>query len=251
MDSLQTYRDVISIDEREKDLLHFLQVINNKIRRYDATRWVGITTPRIIGAPAGHCIWVQLENPVFGAYWYKIRSIKFKRNEVILSVVQVRPVQDDSGIVLNNESDSISYDSILQSIKIGFKEKMSFFAKEVVTFNNAKSSVLFLGVLFMTIFTGLVQLAHYLGDWSLRFMREFSYLLKTATPVLLSIINMFNRIVAGFYTLIALIWRDSKAPKTVYVTNQVDYAPTFNRDFGQNKEVARRRALPPTQYYQK
>jgi len=83
----------------------------------------------------------------------------------------------------------------------------------LMTFDNAKGIIVFLVVLITACVTGLFQSLHYLGDYSLRFMREFSYIIHAATPIFLAVIDFFSKVVGGFYLLLSMMWRSYFQPE--------------------------------------
>lgn len=83
-----------------------------------------------------------------------------------------------------------------------------------MTIQNTKQAIVFFGVLFMALFSGIIQLIQFSGEFTLRLIREVSNLLHASTPIVISIINMIGKIIGGFYLLIAMMWRDGKQPTT-------------------------------------
>lgn len=103
---LNTYRSVVLIDKNEHELINDLEIIIGKLQSFD--KWVGITTPNIIGAPAGYCLWVDLEEEIFGSFWFQIRSIKFKQKEISIKLKKLRPITQttvDRNTTLDNSSE--------------------------------------------------------------------------------------------------------------------------------------------------
>lgn len=294
--NLKAYRDVIQINKDEKDLLFDLDVVLKRIRKY-TNKWVGITTPDIIGAPAGHCLWVELQTEVFGCYWYQIKTIKFKENEVTLKIKQLRSatnisdsprlkkatperkvtperkatvqgkatVQDKTilqgSTILeghapsplkpndesaNNPSEDPGFDfgETMQAIAESCINKCSYIFTNIVTIKNTKDVIVFLSVLIMTLFTGAIELIKYLGDFSIRLMREASFFINSMSPIIIATINMIGRSIGGLYMLIAMLWRDRNAPVTAYQTQ-----PPKPLGIEQNYyRFADRRGLPEPRY---
>lgn len=212
--NLKAYRDVIVVSKNEHDLLHDLEVVRKRIASVYKGRWVGITTPEIVGAPAAHCLWVELPEEVFGSYWYKIKTVRFREQEILLKVAIVRPVNkataDASNIENINhkkvendaktEDNEYSFTDFKKSLKDrGIYIQSATFAvlKDVVTYQNTKDTIIFLSVLLMAIGASSVKLMHYVAEYSLRLLHEVSGLIRAVTPFFVACIDMVGKVIGA------------------------------------------------------
>lgn len=222
---LKEYRDVIVVDGDEKDLHVDLEVIKKRLSNVFRERWIGITTPKTIGAPAGYCIWVDLPEEVFGKYWYKIRSVSFRDGEILLKIKQLKAISLNCSSGSNRSGgDSEIQNSVANGISLhSFKaltEKVKRFVLvdvptmmcDVFTLSNIKEATKFLVLLMGATLMGLIGLTKSFADFSLRLLRELSILIRAVTPFAIACIDMCCKIVGGFYLLIAMLWRDSRTP---------------------------------------
>lgn len=262
VDSLQSYRDLILIDKDETDFIRALEIVKKRVRKfYGPNHWIGITEPNSIGAPVGNCVWAELSDEIFGSHWYKIAKVKFNPNEVLIRLKVVRPAttgaRDTPNIQLRHSTPvqanskqvssewEINFEEKLNNLKIIAKDYLTSFFTTVLTFHNTKEALKFISVLIVVIFTGSIQFLEYLGNFSIRFMRELSNFTHAATPIVIAFINLIGRIVGGFYLLILGMWRDRKSAPSIYQGNIHTVSqsmPNYNTGYY-------RRALPaPTRY---
>jgi hypothetical protein len=82
----------------------------------------------------------------------------------------------------------------------------------VITVPNVKNAACFTAVFIVACVTGMVHSVRYIGDYSLRLLREMSVFVQVSTPVFLAVIEFFAKCVGGFYLLIAMLWRGSNVP---------------------------------------
>lgn len=225
--SLNEYRDVIVIEEDGKDLHVDLEVIKKRLSNAFKTRWIGITTPKTIGAPAGYCIWVDLHEEVFGKYWYKIRSVSFRGDEILLKIKPLKAITQQCSSGSNTSGgdskfrNSAANDISLRSLKTLGEKVKSFMLVDVptilcdvFTLNNIKEATKFLVLLTGAALVGMVGLTKFLADFSLRLLRELSNLIRSVTPFTIACVDMCGKVIGGFYLLIAVLWRDSRRPQT-------------------------------------
>ena len=71
----------------------------------------------------------------------------------------------------------------------------------------------FLIVLLLAAVSGAGNLLLHLAGHTNRFVHALSGFMKSATPFLLGLLDSVNRLFAGFFTLIAMIWRDARRPQ--------------------------------------
>ncbi|GLV31186.1 uncharacterized protein CBL_12261 [Carabus blaptoides fortunei] len=224
VDAIQAYRDVICINDSEHVLKKDVDLVRKKLRtHYGYNFWVGLTAPDFVGSPRGHCLWVESGNTAFGGYWYKIRGVRFHRNEVTVRLKVVRAMTSNDTIGnqqsqsldnMTNILDNISWDALLENAKNTASENIKWFFTTVLTANNIKEAITFLSVFIATSVALSVKGIAFLMNFALRFMRETSILIQSSTPVMISVVNLIGKIFGGFYLLIAMMWRDSKRPSS-------------------------------------
>lgn len=113
-------------------------------------------------------------------------------------------------------SDTIfNYNEMKQKVRGSVKEMTTDFAS-VMTMHNIRQVFCFTSVFIVALITGLIRSIGYVGDYSIKFMREISFFIHACTPIIIAIIEVFGKCVGGFYLLIAMLWRGSyvKPPYT-------------------------------------
>lgn len=200
VESLNDYRDVVQISEGENELIRDFMMIKKRIEDfYLKPIWLSFTEP--LDSPQnkdGCCIWTKLENVPFGSYWFTLEDVTFRAGEeMVIKTKVLRKVEFDVGKESPKDG-SINYNEI--------KSNLFSFFQETVTWHNLKESSKFIFLLCMTIVTALLYSLQYLGDYSLRFFREFSNLVHVTTPLFGIFFNFLSKVVGGFYLLIAMLW---------------------------------------------
>ena len=71
----------------------------------------------------------------------------------------------------------------------------------------------FVCVLLVAAVAGLARLLPRMLELFNKTIHESAFLVRTATPMFLSVVDMFNKIVGGFYMLLAMMWRDFRRPQ--------------------------------------
>jgi hypothetical protein len=105
---------------------------------------------------------------------------------------------------INN--DTVNNDEVKQRGKEILKEVRTNLAS-ILTVHNVKDVLVFMSVFIVTCVTGFFHLVRYVGDYSIRFMREFSVFIQASTPIFIAVIDLFGKCVGGFYVLIFMLWR--------------------------------------------
>lgn len=221
VEPLQAYRDVLVINKSEFDLLKDVESVRRRLRGYyqSSNHWIGLTDPQFVGAPNGHCIWIEPTENALGNYWFRIRGVKFRRNEVILRVKVVRPVTTQS--VLPNESfennvtkllENFSWETTSENAKKYLLEYLTWLFTNVLTTSNIKEAITFLGVFVVTGLALSVKGVKFFMDFFLKFMREVSYFIESSTPVMLAVVNLIGKAIGGFYLLIIMMFRGNNNP---------------------------------------
>lgn len=108
---------------------------------------------------------------------------------------------------VNADNDS-TYDKVKQKWRDVMEEIMTSIAS-VITLRNAKEVVCFMAVLIVACVTGILHSIRYVGDYSLKVMREISVFIQASAPVYIAFIEFLAKCVGGLYLLIAMLWRGS------------------------------------------
>lgn len=215
--NLKEYRDVIVVSAEEKELLVDLDVVKKRLGNSFKEKWIGITTPKTIGAPAGYCMWVDLPEEVFGRYWYKIRSVSFRKNEILLKIKPVRAISLNTSLEERNTTKtnqvSSETDDKEPTTKADINKRVKEFISGVITWENVKETTKFLILLTGTVFVALIEGGKYFAEFSLKFTRELSNLIKALTPFAIACVRFMEKIVGGLYILVAMIFRDFRKPQ--------------------------------------
>uniref|UniRef100_A0A1B0AA51 Uncharacterized protein n=1 Tax=Glossina pallidipes TaxID=7398 RepID=A0A1B0AA51_GLOPL len=255
VEQVQTYRDIVSLQRTEKDLEKLLRDVSQKLQMFYLSQnqrmWIGVTNSGAIGVSQypgqtlDICIWVELDELAFGQYWFTIKTVKFRENEVMLKLKTVRPVEfeiaEKPSLSTRNLSQSIplidnstvatesrdppmeSSDPIQVSKPVewqdfqllfrqwGFSIRGSIyeFMAHDISKKNIKNLMRFLILLSVSLFSALLMTLKFIGIFTIRFMFELSRLAHVLTPTILKIIDVFNKIIGGFYILLAMIWKDA------------------------------------------
>jgi len=234
--AIEQYRNVVIIERSESDIINALDKVFTKIKSQYPGVWTGYTTPDTIGAPAGHAVWVQLpEDMIFGTYWFKVKSVRFRKNEILLQLVQVRPFDVKNEPIEEKNIQTLSFEEVKGNFVRKFQEMLIQFYG-LLTYENIKNTVIFLSVLIATLFAASVSLLKYLSEFSLRLLREFSVLIKALTPIMQRIVEMFEKVIGGFYILLAMIWRDARRPSNHDAQNLQQLYYQQNRPMIEYKE---------------
>ncbi|XP_014096036.3 uncharacterized protein [Bactrocera oleae] len=265
VDSVAGYRDIIGLHRGERELELLLLDIRSKLKifyQHSPQVWIGVTHGAFMGiTPKKNTldthIWVQLQEVAFGEYWFSIKSIRFRTNEVILKVNVVRSVEAESRFERSQISttapmnvkdtsksalktkdsvnrfknapqlteDMVNGPTVIQPevLQIGYEDFVNIvrdwgktikhsvydFMSNDVNKDNVKDFLKFLGLVVISLLTGCVVAIKYLGTFTLRFMFEFTRFTHVMTPIILKVIDTINKIVGGFYILLAMIWKDA------------------------------------------
>lgn len=257
VESLQGYRDLIVLDSCEHELKNDLKYIHHRISNFyrNPELWLGVTLPDMVGAPAGTCIWTDVEGNPFGKYWFQIRTIRFRTNEVYIKVKPLRSVSGDAlstgNVGSQAENDhNISMEgltkenivNLLLSWKRAISTGLMNFLWNDINRENIVAAIRFTFLLFLSILAGSFELIKHLGVFSIRFFAEARLLLHTATPIILKIIELLGKVIGGFYILIAMIWRDLTGSRAREVPRGLapprnQYQAISNRPFYINKRA--------------
>uniref|UniRef100_A0A1A9VPE5 Uncharacterized protein n=1 Tax=Glossina austeni TaxID=7395 RepID=A0A1A9VPE5_GLOAU len=248
VEQVQTYRDIVSLQRTEKDLEKLLRDVSQKLQMFYLSQnqrmWIGVTNSAAIGASQypGQTldiyIWVELDELAFGQYWFIIKTVKFRENEVTLKLKTVRPVEfevaEKPTLSTRNLSQSLpltdkstvtaeSQDPLQVSKPVEWKDFQLLFRQwgfairgsiyefmvQDITKKNIKNLLRFLILLSVSLLSALLMTLKFIGIFIIRFMFELSRFTHVLTPTVLKIIDVFNKIIGGFFILLAMIWKDA------------------------------------------
>lgn len=248
VNKLGTYKDLIVMNRNEQILCDDIVKVQLRIANFYAEQidgvddlWLGFTHPNTIGAPAAYCIWTTLNGDsntttamdstnAFGEYWFQIKTIKFHDAHTEIQLKVLRPVNnltnasfalpnaidcDSANDLINYVQNSIStveWAQLFSQWQTAINQNVYRFATEQVTVENMKNVVRIIGVLLLLLMTASIQLVHYMGEFSLKFLHEFSRFLHVATPIIIALIETMGKIVGGLYILIAMSIRGQPQP---------------------------------------
>lgn len=224
VESLNAYRDVVSISGDETELIENLIAVKKRIEcEFINFPWIGITGPHGIGTPAGYNLWVELPVEVFGKYWFKVKSVDFLSDQIFLKLKVIRPVNDNSSANLpsfTNPSNQLFF----SDIKLWTKEKISNFFHVVFTTDNVKSFLMFASVLLSSLVLGFIDIIKYLLEYLLKLIDGLSKLMRTLTPIIIHLINACGRIIFGLFQLIFTLFKRNPSPQPIY-NAYINYDP--------------------------
>lgn len=247
--SLNDYRDVVRVHSDESDLLKSLKHVKKRIESHYQC-WIGITDDDMTGAPVGTCLWVELpQHGKFGRYWFKIKSIKFKRNEITVKVKVLRDADTPDRNVVNVTTNSKEFIEQVQETIIDMliitKTNLIAFHKEIFTIDNTRKALVYISALLVTLFIGAVHLLQYLGEYSLRLFREVSIFVKYATPIFLAIIDMVGKTFGSLFYLIYVLFRGNPKPQSyTYLNNQALGGASYSTQRAIKGPYVTQRAIP-------
>lgn len=268
VDEVKGYRDIISLQKSEKSLDKMLRDIRDKLQLFYSHQnphmWIGISSGQLTGInnpplAFNTYLWVEMNDLAFGQYWFSIKSIRFRDNEIILKLKEVQNVEEDESSpkwskvpTINekqeicdktNESlettsnsstqtpaslkdNQINFDDfviLLQQWWATIKQTIYDFMAQDISKANIKAFLRFMGLLIVSILSGALVGVKFLGIFTLRFMFELSRLTHVLTPIIFKIIELFNKMIGGFYILLAMIWKDAVVNRNQPKHNALEY----------------------------
>ncbi|CAG4935920.1 unnamed protein product [Parnassius apollo] len=240
-----SYRDIVLLSAAEIELKRDLLEVQTKLRNVCTDQhWIGITSSEFLGYNTGVCIWTEIDNQPFGAFWFQIKSIKFRADEVMLTLKCIRHISDSflelepilTGAIKNSvENTETKFDNSLESLKESYDDIVHNL-KSAISIKNLKEFVTFLFAFVIAVFTGSTAFVNFLGNFILALIREMSVLIKNSTPMFLGVLDFFSKIIGGFYILLAMFFKPNtpvRINKRTLTYN--DQPPLYNhynsRDF--------------------
>ncbi|XP_073831751.1 uncharacterized protein [Musca autumnalis] len=248
VETVQGYRDIVCLHKSEKELNKLLKDICGKLQMFYSQQnpdmWVGVTCGPLPGSKPtvgaiDTFIWAEIEDLAFGQYWFSIKSLRFRSNEVVVKLKVVRSVDAEEMAEKYTKTSTVSTETaqadstttgtnttaaateaekqvnlqdfadLFRQWHASFKQTIYDFMANDISKENIKGVLKFLGLVVVSLCSGALMAVKFLGIFALRFMFEFSRLTHVLTPIILKIIEVFNKIVGGFYLLLAMIWKDA------------------------------------------
>ncbi|XP_037948855.1 uncharacterized protein LOC119680219 isoform X1 [Teleopsis dalmanni] len=291
VDVVGAYRDIIALEGSEHEFQKILMEIRQQILLFYQNIpnvWIGIThgdisKTKLIAGAMDTYIWVELENVAFGQYWFMVKSVRFRDNEIILKLKVARAVEteltstplrrrvsptvarttgaalphvneNDSNIKTEKEEETIANEVGLQDfINVIFEWGRSIkhttyeFMSNDISKENIVSTLKFIGLITLSLVTAFFAAIKFVGAFVLRFMFELSRLTRVLTPIILKLIDVFNKIVGGFYILLAMIWKDTvgrREPQVRTAYPAIEYNRPMYKSIKYNVEQSRNSQNP-------
>lgn len=212
------YRDIVLLSTAEQELKKDLLEAQHYLRSlFPNVQWIGITDGASIGY-SGTCLWIEIDNQPFGAYWFQIRSIKFRDGEIILTLKCIRHITEAflelEPILTGSTTKAAVQKSSTTESKVALTESYSEIMetlKSALSIRNVKEFITFICAFVIAVFTGSAAFINFVGNFVLALIREISILVKNSTPVMLGFFDFMSKIVGGFYILVAMIFKPSNS----------------------------------------
>lgn len=228
------YRDIVVVSAAESELKRDLLDAQQKLSSACKLSWIGITDTDFIGcSPAGGvCICTEIDNQPFGVFWFQIKTLKFREDEIILNLkclrhitdafLEVEPILTGGTKKYKETSESKVINDIILNETYN---DIVFNLKSALSISNVKEFFTFLFAFVIAIFTGSTAFVNFLGNFILALIREMSILIKNSTPMFLGVLDFFSKIVGGFYILLAMLFKQ-KAPMPLNKRSLTHYRST-------------------------
>ncbi|CAH0719909.1 unnamed protein product, partial [Brenthis ino] len=210
------YRDVVLVSPAEVEFKKHLSEAQHKLMKaYPKIQWIGISDSETIGHPSGICIWTEIDNQPFGAFWFQVKSVKFRDLEIIVLLKCIRHISDaflEIEPILTGSVDNYKGKSDSKQVNIEAKlndaySEITINLKNMLSISNLKEFFTFLFAFIIAIFTGSTAFVNFLGNFILALIREMSIFIKNSTPMFLGFLDFLSKIVGGFYILIAMFFK--------------------------------------------
>lgn len=230
------YRDIVLLSAAEQELKKdLLEAQHHLLSACSNVQWIGISDGAAIGYP-GICLWTEIDNQPFGAFWFQIRSIKFRQDEIMVTLKCIRhiteafleletiltgsatkPVVQKSSPTVNSAALSESYSEIVTTLK------------SALSIRNLKEFITFICAFVIAVFTGSFAFINFLGNFVLALIREMSIFVTNSTPLMLGFLDFIGKIIGGFYILVAMIFKPST--RVPLPTRRIRPSITYNEQF--------------------
>lgn len=210
------YRDVVLISQAEVELKKDLQEAQHKLQVvHPSSHWIGISDSEVLGHNSGISLWTEIDNQPFGAFWFQIKTIRFRQFEIIVILKCVRHITDAflelepilTGAIEKSKSNNTTKQiSNVSSLSDTYAE-IAKNVQDAFSIKNAKEFITFLFAFVIAIFTGSTAFINFLGNFILALVREISILVKNSTPMFLGFLDFISKIIGGFYILLAMLFK--------------------------------------------
>lgn len=168
----------------------------------------------------------------FGEYWFQIKGIHLGINNIIeIQTAILRPIEPNPSVSIGPTISTLAQQALevdatkiqqyvqqhivdvnwlelFQQWRTSINQMTYRFISTEITWTNFVHCVKLLGALTVAFLKWSCQFVHSLGEFTIRLIVELNKLLKTSTPIILAILNLFSKIFGGLYILVAMIWRD-------------------------------------------
>uniref|UniRef100_A0A0C9R4P5 GSTU24_2 protein n=1 Tax=Fopius arisanus TaxID=64838 RepID=A0A0C9R4P5_9HYME len=110
--SVPTYRDIVSIDKEETEVIKCLIEIQKVVRKeFGQQKFLGITCNMENNSIVNYNLWVELDQVPLGKHWFQIRSLKMNQNSIQLQLKYLRPYKDkEQALFFNDSKDLAAFD---------------------------------------------------------------------------------------------------------------------------------------------
>lgn len=217
------YRDIVVVSPAEVDLKKDLLEVQYRLGTALDIQWIGITETDVIGCgSAGNvCLCTEIDNQPFGAFWFQIKNLKFREEEVVVALKCLRHISDaflelepmltggTKKIIDNADITTVASDTLNETYT-----EIKNTLKSALSIRNMKEFFTFLFAFVIAIFTGSTAFINFLGNFVLALIRELSILIKNSTPMFLGVLDFFSKIVGGFYILLAMFFKPNVPVRT-------------------------------------
>lgn len=127
----------------------------------------------------------------------------------VLRPAEIDDASTDFTQFVTNDLPNVDWSQLFSSWRDAINENTYRFMHKQITAANIIAAIKFMALIVVLVAGGLVHSIKYLGDFTLKFMHETSKLLRAITPMGMGALNVFSKIVGGFYILLAMMWRDT------------------------------------------
>ncbi|XP_050674645.1 uncharacterized protein LOC126972100 [Leptidea sinapis] len=222
------YRDIVLLSAAETELKRDLHEAHEKLcTTGTSSLWIGITDSDLLnlGISSSICIWTEIDNQPFGTFWFQIKGLKYRCNEICIALNCLRHITDafiELEPILSGpiKKPIVKCDLALEGNSVtNSSDSLKDILKSVVAISNVKEFLKFIFALVVAIFTGGTSFVSFIGDFTLGLLREISIFVNNSTPLVLGFLDFISKIVGGFYILMAMMFKPSRP---VHIPNKRD-----------------------------
>lgn len=253
---INDYRNVIILSPAETELSMDLVEFRRRINKFykNPPCWFGFSTgDKSVVETTGTLYVDDLDDIPFGHFWFQIRTVRFKPEEVKLKLRVLRQVIDadfnsSKMSSVSNTTTDITRSSLNQSTSSAFttesidwseifttwadstSQNVKEFLYYKVNRENLKKAFHLMTLFTIALTVGAIEFVKYVGNFSIRLMTEFSRLLHVCTPLFLGVLELFSRIIGGLFIFLTMLWKDSIGGKRgpyPGAIRAIQYQPTY------------------------